>query len=54
MLFTLGCAATAYCIRGVFAGQRPRDLGFAIAAPVAFLVGLVGLVLVFVPGFFGE
>ena len=54
MLFALGCAATAYSVRGVFAGGRPRDLVFAIAAPVAVLIGLVGLVLVFVPGFFGE
>lgn len=53
VLFALGCAATAYSVRGAFAGQRPRDLAFAVAAPVAVLVGLVGLVLVFVPGFFG-
>ena len=53
-MFVLGCAATAYSVRGVFAGGRPRDLAFAVAAPVAFLVGLVGLVLVFVPGFFGD
>ena len=52
LLFAVGAVATAYSVRGAFGGRRPRDLAFAIAAPLAFIIGLVGLLLVFVPGFF--
>ena len=51
LLFILGCAGTAYCLRAIDQRRRPADVAFALAAPVAALVALLGLVLIFVPGF---
>lgn len=51
LLFVLGTSATAYCLRGLDRSRRPADVAFAVAAPVAALVALLGLVLMFVPGF---
>lgn len=52
-LFVLGAAAAAYSIRAVFHRRRPADVAFAALAPLAVLIALTGLLLVFVPGFFG-
>ncbi len=51
-LFVAGGAGTAYSTWAAFSRSRPADLAFAVAAPVCVVVALVGLVLVFVPGFF--
>jgi uncharacterized membrane protein len=48
-----GSAGTAYAIWAVFHRGRPADVAFAFAAPLAALIALTGLLLAFVPGFFG-
>ncbi len=53
LLFLTGCAGTAFATWASFRSKRPRDIGFALLAPVAMIVALTGLLLVFVPGFFG-
>lgn len=53
LLFLAASAGTAYAIRAACDRARPADVLFAIAAPVAALLALVGLLLVFVPDFFG-
>lgn len=52
-LFLAGAAATAYSVWAVYHRRRPADVAFAALAPIAALVALTGLLLVFVPGFFG-
>jgi len=46
---TLGAAASAWCVRGAFTAPRPRDLAFALAAPVAIVVAIAGLVAAIAP-----
>jgi len=46
-----GVAGTAYSLRAIDQSRRPLDVAFAIAAPIAALVALLGLILIFVPGF---
>ena len=53
LLFALGSAGTAYATWATFHRKRPVDVAFAVVAPVAVAVAVIGLVLVFVPGFFG-
>jgi hypothetical protein len=53
LLFVGGGAGTAWATRAAYAGSRPRDLAFAVLAPVALLLAVTGLVLAFVPGFLG-
>lgn len=53
LLFLLGGAGTAYSTWATYHRSRPHDVLFGIAAPVALIVGLIGLLLMFVPGFFG-
>jgi hypothetical protein len=53
LLFLLGAAGTGYSVWASFERNRPLDVAFAVAAPLAFALALVGLLLVFVPGFFG-
>lgn len=53
LLFALGAGATAYSLWRIDTSRRPVDVAFAVAAPVAALLALVGLVLMFVPGFLG-
>ena len=53
LLFLSGSAATGYCTWASYAKSRPRDVLFALLAPVALLSALLGLVLIFVPGFLG-
>jgi len=51
LLFLAGGGGTAYATWATYATRRPRDVFFALLAPVALLVALLGLVLTFVPGF---
>lgn len=53
LLFLLGGAGTAYATWASYHRGRPLDVAFAVAAPVALALALAGLLLVFVPGFFG-
>lgn len=53
VLFLLGSAGSAYAIWATYNRPRPADVMFAVAAPLALLVAMSGLLLVFVPGFFG-
>lgn len=52
LLFAAAGAGTAYATWAMFHRERPKDVGFAVAAPVLALLALIGLLLVFVPGFF--
>ena len=53
LLFVAGGFATGYATWAAYTSRRPRDVLFALLAPVAMIVALTGLLLVFVPGFFG-
>lgn len=53
LLFALASAGTVYSTWAMYHRSRPADVLFALAAPVAALLALTGLLLVFVPGFFG-
>ena len=53
LLFLAASAGTGYAIRAAYQRSRPADVLFAIVAPIAALVALIGLLLVFVPDFFG-
>jgi hypothetical protein len=53
LLAVLGAAGTALSVRGALSRPRPVDVAFALAAPCAVALALLGLVLAFVPGFLG-
>jgi hypothetical protein len=53
LLFVLGGAGAGWSTWAAYHHRRPRDLAFALAAPLALVVALVGLLLCFVPRFFG-
>ncbi|MSP17417.1 MAG: hypothetical protein EXR73_12565 [Myxococcales bacterium] len=53
VLFLLGGVGVAWATLGTFSAPRPRDVAFALGALVALVIALAGLLLVFVPGFFG-
>lgn len=53
LLFVLGGGGTAFATWASYQRSRPQDLLFSLLAPVALLVALTGLLLAFVPGFFG-
>jgi hypothetical protein len=53
LLFVAGSAGSAYAVWAIYNRRRPVDVAFAVLAPVAVLCALTGLLLVFVPGFFG-
>ncbi len=53
LLFLLGGGGTAFSTWAIFTQRRPRDVLFAGAAPLALLIALAGLLLAFVPDFFG-
>jgi hypothetical protein len=53
LIFVLGGAGTALATWAAYHQRRPKDVLFAVLAPLAMLVALVGLLLIFVPGFFG-
>lgn len=48
----IGGGGTAYATFATYAHSRPRDVVFGLLAPVALLLALTGLLLLFVPGFF--
>ncbi len=52
LLAVAGAAATAACVTASLSSRRPRDVGFAVLAPLALAVTLCGAVLLFVPDFF--
>jgi hypothetical protein len=52
LLLLLGGAAVVRTVRGIFAEKRPRDVGFALLAPLAVAAALTGALMLFVPGFF--
>lgn len=52
LVFLAGCAGTGYATFATFERKRPADVAFGALAPVALLVALTGLLLLFVPGFF--
>jgi hypothetical protein len=52
LMFAAGAAATGYAVQAIHRRRRPADVAFAVAAPVAAVIALVGLLLVFVPDFF--
>ena len=53
LMFLAGGGGVAFATWAVYHLARPKDVLFAVAAPVAAVVMLTGLVLAFVPGFFG-
>ncbi len=53
MLFALASAATVYSTWAMYERNRPADVLFALLAPVAAIIALAALLLVFVPAFFG-
>jgi hypothetical protein len=53
VLFVAGAAATVQALRLAFSSRRPRDLAYALGAPVALVAAVIGLVLVFAPGLLG-
>lgn len=53
LLLLVGATATAWSVWASFEKRRPLDVAFALAAPVALVVALLGALLVFVPGFLG-
>lgn len=52
LLFVASSGGTVYATWAMFHRERPVDVGFAVAAPLLVLLALLGLLLVFVPGFF--
>lgn len=52
LLFAAGGAGAAYAMWAVYHRRRPADVAYAVLAPLAVLVAVTGLVLVFVPDFF--
>jgi hypothetical protein len=53
LLFVLAGGGTAFATWATYRRGRPRDVFFALLAPVAMLLALLGLLLAFVPGFLG-
>jgi hypothetical protein len=47
MLFVLAGAGAGVSLRGVFRAGRPRDLAFAVVAPVAVATAVLGLTMAF-------
>ncbi|MBT8496505.1 MAG: hypothetical protein KJO07_25885 [Deltaproteobacteria bacterium] len=52
-LFVALGALAAVCVARAYREPRPRDLVYALAAPVCAILAVLGLVLLFVPDFFG-
>ena len=53
LLFVLGGGGTAFATWASYQRSRPQDVLFSLLATVALLMALAGLLLAFVPGFFG-
>jgi hypothetical protein len=52
LLLVGGGIGAVRAVRGLFEEKRPRDVGFALIAPLALAAALTGALLLFVPGFF--
>jgi hypothetical protein len=52
ILLLLGAVGSVRTVRGIFEEKRPRDVGFAMLAPLAIAAALAGALLLFVPAFF--
>ena len=53
LMFLAGAAGVVLAVRIAFSRRRPLDLIAGLAAPVAVVVAILGLLLVLVPGFLG-
>lgn len=53
LLLALGGTGTVAGVSRLFRERRPRDLMWALLAPAALAIALLGAVLVFVPDFLG-
>ena len=53
LLVLAGGGATAWLVGAIAGRRRPIDLLAAVAAPIAFVLALIGGVLLFVPRFLG-
>jgi hypothetical protein len=53
LLFLFGSAGTGYCTWSVLYRKRPLDVAFSALAPIAVAIGVIGLALIFAPGFLG-
>lgn len=53
LLLVLGSAGTVAGVSRVLRERRPRDLMWALIAPAALALALLGALLVFVPDFLG-
>jgi hypothetical protein len=51
LLLLAGTVGAVRSLRGIFEEKRPRDVGFAMLAPLAIASALLGALLLFVPGF---
>jgi hypothetical protein len=51
LLFSLASAGTVYSVRAMYDNERRAAALFAALAPLAALIALAGLLLVFVPDF---
>jgi hypothetical protein len=54
LVFLLAGGGAAYLTWATFASRRPRDVVFALLAPLALLIAILGLVLVFAPSFLSK
>ncbi len=53
ILALLGAASLTYSVRATLERPRPSDVLFAVLAWLSLVVALLGIALVFVPGFLG-
>jgi hypothetical protein len=53
LLLLAGMPGAGYALWASFDAGRTRAVLFALAAPVLLLIGILGAVLMFVPGFLG-
>jgi len=49
ILAVIGAAGVGACIRGAFTSRRPRDLAYALAAPLLVGACVLGVVIAFSP-----
>jgi hypothetical protein len=52
IVLVVGAIGAVRAVRGIFQEKRPRDVGFALLAPLAIAAALAGALLLFVPRFF--
>ena len=53
VMLVMGSVGAGFSIRNTLASNRPKDVAFALLAWVSVVLALLGLALVFVPGFLG-